>query len=113
MWWERRREGEATPAYLARVLDDVGLTEMAADARACHYDDFLCPPDVDDGMNIHRLVAELRLAQTKASGLDRERIEAIVAAAINGEFDATREESAAWERSPDGQEALRMLAEGQ
>lgn len=112
MWWERRREGEATAAYLGRVLDDVGLEAMAADARAFHYDDYFCPPAVDDGMNIHRLVAELRHAQTKASGLDRERIEAIVGAAINGEFDGTHEESAAWERSPDGQEALRMLAEG-
>ena len=112
MWWQRRQPGEATPGYLARVLEAAGLTEMAADARACHYDDYLCPPDVDDGMNIHRLVGELRLAARTADRIKRDRIEVIATAAIDGEFDGTAQESEAWQQSPDGQEAMRMLIEG-
>lgn len=112
MWWQRRQPGEPTPPYLARVLEAAGLTEMAADARACHYDDYLCPPDVDDGMNMHRLVAELRLHARTADRIKRDRIEAVAQAAMNGEFDGTREEAHAWEESPDGQAAMRTLIEG-
>jgi hypothetical protein len=112
MWWRRRQEGEETASYLARVLEEAGLTGMAEDARAFHYDDYRCPPDVDDGMNMHRLVGELRANMRVADRARRGRIDAIAAAAMNGEFDGTRAEAAAWETSPDGQEAMRALFEG-
>lgn len=60
--WRPRQDGERTAPYLARVLDELGphFAQLAANARALHYDDYFCPPDVDDGANIHRLVADLR-----------------------------------------------------
>lgn len=37
-------------------------------------------------------------------------LHSIVSRAISGEFDATREESEAWARSPEGQETIRQLS---
>ena len=60
IWWERRRRGEQTPAYLGRVLDELGFTDMARRAREGHYDDFFAPPEVADGLEILKLYSELR-----------------------------------------------------
>jgi hypothetical protein len=74
MSWERRRAGELTTEYLGRVLDEhCGLPEMAKRARRGHFDDFFCPPEVDDGMNIHRLVGELQGEAMKAAERGRKR----------------------------------------
>jgi uncharacterized protein (DUF2336 family) len=112
IWWERRRDGEATPAYLARVLTETGLPDLAANARACWYDDFLCPPEIDDGLNIHRLVRDLGDAAGGRSVNTRARIDALIKAAKDGEFDSTREESKAWEQSEEGRATIQSLMRG-
>jgi len=115
--WEQRRPGELTSAYLGRVLDHVAgpgraLGDMPRRAREAHFDDYACPPDVDDGMNMHRLVGELRERAVRLDAAKRELIYAVVSAVIDGEFDGTLEESERWAASADGQAAFRELLEG-
>lgn len=113
VWWERRRTGELTTEYLGRVLDEAGLPELAADARAGHYDDYFCPPDVADGLETLRLVRDLRRARDVAMSTTRfdqaGRIKVIDEAVRNGEFDGTKEESDRWAASESGQAAFREL----
>lgn len=112
-WWAPRAPGERTTQYLARVLDVLGLADMGRRARAGHFDDYFCPPEVDDGMNIHRLVAELEVLRAKATQHNRRKdIEALIAAAKEGEFDATKAESEEWARGPQGTAAFKRLAGG-
>lgn len=111
-WWEPRRDGEATAAYLARVLDDLGAADLATKARRYHFDDYFCPESVDDGANINRLVAEVRDWSRSCTRDQRERAKAVIEAAVGGEFDGTREESEQWARSEDGQQVFRALVEG-
>lgn len=114
--WEPRREGEATADYLARVLDESGLPELAANARAKHYDDYFCPPEVDDGLNMHRLIGDLQsqISPTAVKESQRyRRIKALQDATMAGEFDGTSEESEAWSRSPQGQATFQSLLGGE
>lgn len=71
--WESRRDGELTTVYLGRVLDWLGLADMARRARDGHYDDFFAPREVADGLEILRLYNELRAAARtmQASGQRR------------------------------------------
>ena len=94
-WWERRREHELTPDYLGRVLDEAGLPELARNARAAHYDDFHAPAEVADGLEILRLVRDLRRA-ARAQPEKADRIAVIENATRCGEFDATKAESDRW-----------------
>jgi hypothetical protein len=115
-WWERRRDGERTSVYLARVLGELGpaFGQVANYAEACHYDDFRCPPDVDDGMNISRLLADiLRVVQVQDHAALKQRGMAVAQAAKDGEFDATKAEADEWAQSEDGQAAYRLLLGGQ
>jgi hypothetical protein len=110
--WEGRRPNEPTADYLGRVLDEfLGLQEMAARARAAHFDDYFAPPDIADGMETLRLVRELHAIARGTNRAHRLRIREVVAAVKSGEFDGTREESDRWSASKDGQEAFRMLAQ--
>ena len=84
----------ALPEY-ALPLADNPLHRMAARAEAGYYHDYESPlatPCI-------QLATDL-----KAVGA-----EAVLARHLNGEFDATREESDAWAASPDGQAAFAML----
>jgi hypothetical protein len=111
--WERRREGEQTPMYLGRVLDDyLGLPDMARRAREGHFDDFFAPAEVADGMEILRLYNELRGKLQVVRKSQRPRIKHVMEAVKTGEFDATKEESDRWAASKDGQDTMRALVEG-
>lgn len=90
-----------TKDKLAAALTEAGLPEMAAMAAEGFYDDFLSPLDTP----CIQLAHDLAKAGTPAALALRERH-------MNGEFDATREESDTWAASPDGQEAMRMLVSG-
>lgn len=109
-WWERRRDGEPTAAYLARVLDLLGepYAAVATAARALHFDDYFCPEEIDDGANIHRLVAAIACVKPADQALKR-RATRVAVAAKEGEFDGTREESREWARSPQGRAAFAEL----
>jgi hypothetical protein len=89
---------EPSSENLARELDKAGFRMLAARARRDEFHDFKSP----HAMPEHELVAELRKEGGRAAKAIAQRV-------INGEFDATKEESDAWMASPEGQEAMRML----
>lgn len=87
-----------TTEKLAAALREIGLEDMAVKAAAGGYDDFLS----ESAMPIHDLVNDLAMVGTPEALKLRDR-------AINGDFDATAEESEAWAKSPDGQRAFAQL----
>jgi hypothetical protein len=85
-----------TTVRLARALEAALLpVEMVRRARAGYYHDFLS----ELAMPETQLVADLR-----AHGQH-----ALARRVIDGEFDATLEESDAWAESPDGRAVFRSL----
>jgi hypothetical protein len=84
--------------FLAQELRAAGLEDMAAKAETGWYHDYLSPLD-DPAIT---LADDLAVAGTDAALKLRKRH-------LNGEFDATVEESDAWAASPEGQEAYRRL----
>jgi hypothetical protein len=111
-WWESRRDGEATHSYLSRVLSDLGAHSLALKAELCHYDDYLCPDDIDDGLNINRLCNDLgewaRAHHDNGTPLWVRALH-VRDAAMRGEFDSTSQESRTWALSLDGQRTFRDL----
>lgn len=92
----QRLEGEATTAFLSRVLAEHGAPgHMVSLAAEGHYDDYKSPlatPCI-------QLLADLR-----AEGLNQ-----LAEWHMDGVFDATRAESDAWAKSPEGQAVFREL----
>lgn len=74
---------------------------MAAKAATGYYHDFLSPLDTP----CLQLAADLLAAGTPAAMALRARH-------LEGEFDATTEESEEWAMGPEGQAAMRSLASG-
>lgn len=101
--FESPPEEPAKPAHtkdiLAAELRKDGLNDMADKAATGYYDDFLSPLAAP----INQLVADLSAIGTPATKALAER-------AIAGEFDATKEESDAWAKSPEGCAAFSQLA---
>lgn len=90
---------QPTTERLARALEAARApAAMVRKARDGYYDDYKSP----------LAMPETRLYNdAKAAGLH-----AIAAAVLDGEFDATKEESDAWAASPEGQQAFRDLTGG-
>lgn len=105
-WWQPRQPGEMTTVFLGRVLDELGATDLAKRAREGHFDDYFAPADVADGFELIRLVRELQRWGRGTNRVARLRARVVIEAVKRGEFDGTPEESARWEASKDGQEAL-------
>lgn len=84
--------------FLADELRKADLSEMANKAATGYYHDFLSPLDLP----VMQLAADLVQAGTPAALALRQR-------AINGEFDATSEESDEWATSADGQATFDAL----
>lgn len=89
-----------TKDILAGELIKAELPEMAAKAATGYYHDYLSPL----AMPCLQLAADLKRAGTPAALALRARH-------LNGEFDATKEESDDWAASPDGQEAFSRLVQ--
>lgn len=87
-----------TSEFLATELDKAGLPDLAIRARRDEFHDFLSPHTFPE----LTLVEALRIAGTPEAIAIRTRV-------IDGEFDASTEESDDWARSPEGQEMLSML----
>lgn len=87
-----------TKDFLAQELEKAGLSEMAAKARDGYYHDFLSPL----AMPCQQLAADLLEVGTVAALSLRMRH-------INGEFDASTEESEEWAKSLEGRRAMRDL----
>ena len=100
---------EHTTAKLAKALADIpGVPkEMIQRAVDGYYHDFLSPltfPEI-------QLVTDLReLASLPATpAASRPLLRDTAQRVIDGEFDASKEESDAWAASPEGQETFRQL----
>lgn len=99
-----------TKDMLAEELRKAGLLDMSVKAARGHYHDFLSPLP-DPAMALDRdLVAVVTNPQLKLSL--REAAQVLRRRHHNGEFDANTEESEAWAAGPEGQDAMRRLAEG-
>lgn len=87
-----------TKDILAAALREAGLDRMADQAATGYYHDFLSPlafPEM-------QLEQDLRGVGTPAAEAVRQRH-------LQGDFDASNEESEEWARGPDGQDAFRQL----
>lgn len=93
-----------TKDRLAEELTKLGLNAMAKRAAEGYYDDFLSPlPDP-----ITQLIVALRSAEESGA----EGAGALARRAMNGDFDATIQESEAWADSPDGRSTFSRLLGG-
>lgn len=98
---QRKRKAELmahTKDLLAAALREAGLDDMADKAAEGYYHDFLSPLATPE----MQLAEDLAAIGTDAALALRERH-------INGEFDASVEESDVWADSPEGQDAMRGL----
>jgi hypothetical protein len=105
-------EREHTNTKLARALEVIpGVPpDMITRARDGYYHDYLSPlatPEV-------QLVADLReLAARPATARNsRPLLRALAQAVTDGQYDAGKEESDEWARSPEGQETMAALTGG-
>jgi hypothetical protein len=90
-----------TKDFLAQELRKAGLDEMADKAATGYYHDYLSPLDTP----CLQLASDLVRAGTPQALALRGRH-------LRGEFDASKEESDEWMKSPDGQAALEQLPPG-
>lgn len=95
-----------TKDKLADALALAGLTAMAAKAREGYYHDFLSPLDLPE----MQLLSDLAGAHRDCTDQQRrDQISDIRKRAMDGDFDASIEESDAWAESAEGQATLRAL----
>jgi hypothetical protein len=87
-----------TKDMLATELTKANLPQMAAKAAEGYYHDYLSPL----AMPCVQLAADLAAAGTPEALALRRRH-------LNGEFDATKEESDDWAQSPEGRAAFGQL----
>jgi hypothetical protein len=87
---------EPTTEKLARALEEAGAPPAMIEwARSGYYDDFKSPLAMPETQ---------LLIDARKHGLDD-----IAQGVLEGRWDATREESEAWAKSPEGQAAFRDL----
>jgi hypothetical protein len=98
-----------TSQHLADVLRAAGFDDLAVRAEADEFHDFLSPHALPETM-----LAEI-LADYAATPIPAQRIAAmnIRQRLIDGEFDASDEESDEWAASPEGQETFGKLVRGE
>lgn len=92
---------------LADELMNLGLMYMSLKARDGYYHDYLSPLATPELQLIEDLMTSARATSWKADA-----ILALRRRVINGDFDATTEESDEWAASPEGQETFRRLTKG-
>lgn len=97
-----------TKDMLAAALREVGLTDMAELAATGYYHDFLSPLDLPE----ITLMSDLAMASTTKDETKSTAIMALRRRVMNGEFDASAEESDEWAASPEGQAAFGQLRQG-
>lgn len=95
-----------TSENLAQVLHSVGLFDLEKKARADRYHDYLS----DDTFCSMTLESDLRAARDRTKDpILKQMIEAIRQRHLDGEFDASKQESDDWAESEDGQDTFRRL----
>ena len=98
----------ATSQKLADSLRAAGFEVLARRAEADEFHDFLSPHALPEML----LAEELAAIMTDRTCTTREQSAAhhIRQRLIDGEFDASKEESDEWAESPEGQDAFQRLA---
>lgn len=99
-----------TSEILAQALDAVKLEGLAARARQDEFHDFLSPHDFPE-LTLEQLLRNARDACP--DGQRMHRIEAVRQRLLNGDFDASKEESDEWAASAEGQDAFNRLVRGE
>lgn len=96
-----------TKDILAAELRKAGLTAMADKAATGYYHDFLSPLDTP----CVQLAHDLSTFANAPSLSEPRRLEVrtLLARHMNGEFDASKEESEAWDASEEGKETFAKL----
>lgn len=87
-----------TKDFLAQELRKAGLTDMADRAATGYYHDYLSPLDMPSIQLANDLDA---VGSSQAKALRNRH--------LDGEFDASIEESEAWAASPEGKAAMESL----
>lgn len=102
-------ESEHTTTKLARALEGIpGVpADMLKRAAEGYYHDFLSPLDFPEITLVNDLLELAKLPATPRAS--RARLRELAQAVINGDYDASAEESRAWMASPEGQETLATL----
>ena len=99
-----------TSEHLAQVLHAAGLFKLEEKARRDEYHDFLS----EDGLCAITLMNDLGAAADACPDEDRKlMIRRIMQRHMEGEFDASMEESEEWAQSPEGREAFNLLTRGE
>jgi hypothetical protein len=93
-----------TKDMLADALLTVGLIDMSFKARSGYYHDYLSPIALPEMQLITDLGIAIQNSQDK-----KDQIMALRSRVINGDFDASDEESDAWAASADGQDTFSKL----
>jgi hypothetical protein len=96
-----------TKDILASALREIGLNDMADKAAEGYYHDFLSPLDLPEIVLVNQL--NIEAINNTEDKKKQHAILALRARVINGDFDASTEESEEWAKSADGQEAFRNL----
>jgi hypothetical protein len=96
-----------TKDILADELRKVGLTEMADRAAQGYYHDYLSPLAAPSITLANDLAEAARKSQD--GGFSAIDIIALRQRHLNGDFDASPEESDDWAESPEGQAAFQSL----
>ena len=97
-----------TKDKLAEALRSCSLSTMADKAAEGYYHDYLSPLDFPE----LTLVSDLQVAAERFP--DRAGLIMLLRKRVmDGDFDASEEESEEWAASPEGQEAFRKLLGGQ
>ena len=93
-----------TKDMLADELMKLGLQDMSLKARSGYYHDFLSPLATPELQLCEDLLLEIERGAERALDIGklRQRV-------INGDFDASKEESDAWAASEEGQDAFSKL----
>ena len=93
-----------TKDMLAEALMQVGLIDMSLRAKDGYYHDFLSPLATPEIQLVNDLMdMAIKLPDRRGAIL------AIRTQVINGEYDASPEESEEWAKSPEGQFAMQQL----
>jgi len=97
-----------TSQKLADALRHAGLETLAKRAEQDEFHDFLSPHDMPTVTLANELVA---IIHGKVPGTMQDAARTVRNRLINGDFDASTEESDEWAASPEGQATIRRLIE--
>lgn len=100
-----------TKDFLAQELRKAGLSAMADKAATGYYHDYLSPLDLPCQQLAHDLKTFANAPSLSAPR--RHEVQTLLARHMNGEFDASKEESEAWASSDEGKETFGKLTEQQ